>query len=108
MNSKTQTHRRHRPHIHPGRAFGVTAINRVADRIDLAIDLLTLGQYGLECREVPPGPRTGEWLRGEQGSDPPNGSRTAWEAPRTSRRPGCEWPWPQRPAPSQGIGRSRA
>ena len=51
MNSKTQTQRRHR---HPT-GFGVTAINRVADRIDLAIDLLTLGQYGLECREVPPG-----------------------------------------------------
>ena len=63
MNSKTQTQRRHRT----GRAFGVTAINRVADRIDLAIDLLTLGQYGLECREVAD---ADERLRGEQGSDP--------------------------------------
>ena len=79
----------------PRRAFGVTAINRVADRIDLAIDLLTLGQYGLECREVAD---RAERLRGEQAPDP-HGSRTAWEAPRTSRRPGCEWPWPQRPAP---------
>ena len=46
-----------------GRAFGVTAIDRVADRIDLAIDLMTLGQYGLECRECRP---SNGRLRGEQ------------------------------------------
>ena len=44
----------------------VAAIDRVADRIDLAIDLLTLGQYGLECREA----RRNERLRGEQAPDP--------------------------------------
>jgi len=71
----------------------IAAINRVADRIDLAIDLLTLGQYGLECREV-----------GDAGLNDCEGSRRrglersrdAWEAPRESRRPGCEWQWPQR------------
>ena len=102
MNSKKQTQRRHRSH--QGRAFGVTAINRVADRIDLAIDLLTLGQYGLECREVPAGTNGCEGSKRRTRKE----SRSAWEAPRTSRRPGCEWPWPQRPAPSQGLGRSRA
>jgi len=98
MNEATETHRRHRP---PRRPFGVAAINRVADRIDLAIDLLTLGQYGLECREAAAGTNGCEgskrWTRHE--------SRIAWEAPRTSRRAGCEWQWPQRPASS---GRSRA
>jgi hypothetical protein len=28
-------------------------IDRIADRVDLAIDLLTLGQYGLEAAECP-------------------------------------------------------
>ena len=96
MNSKTSRQRR------PGRngELRVAAINRVADRIDLAIDLLTLGQYGLECREAAAGPNGCEgskrWARREP--------RIAWEAPRQSRRPDCEWPWPQRPAPS---GRAR-
>ena len=94
MNNETPTQRRLR---HPRRAFGVTAINRVADRIDLAIDLLTLGQYGLECRELQDVETAGcegskRWARHE--------SRDAWEAPRQSRRPGCEWQWPSRPAPS--------
>jgi hypothetical protein len=99
MNSKTQRQSRPRRADRAGE-LRVAAINRVADRIDLAIDLLTLGQYGLECRD---GAGTDgcegskRWTRKE--------SRIAWEAPRTSRRPGCEWQWPQRPAPS---GRSRA
>jgi hypothetical protein len=83
------------------RALGVAAIDRVADRIDLAIDLLTLGQYGLECREVPAGTNGCEGSKRRTRKE----SRSAWEAPRTSRRPGCEWQWPQRPASS---GRSRA
>jgi hypothetical protein len=71
----------------------VAAINRVADRIDLAIDLLTLGQYGLECREA-----MNAEPNGCEGSKRParNGSSDAWEASCTPRRPGCEWQWPQR------------
>jgi len=61
------------------------AINRIADRIDLALDLLTLGQYGLE--QVPAG---GACREG-------SGLRADWEAlPRTRQRGGCEWPWPSR------------
>jgi len=30
-----------------------TALDRIADRLDLAIDFLTLGQYGLERRQTP-------------------------------------------------------
>ena len=100
MNSKTQMKRRPRRADRAGE-LRVAAINRVADRIDLAIDLLTLGQYGLECHEAAAGTNGCEgskrWARQE--------SRVAWEAPRTSRRPGCEWQWPQRPASS---GRSLA
>jgi hypothetical protein len=64
-------------------------LNRIADRIDLAIDVLTLGQYGLE--EVDPAGATscGESRR----------SRTS--LPQPSRRRGdCEpspamsWDWP--------------
>ena len=90
MNEAAQTQRRLR---HPGRAFGVTAINRVADRIDLAIDLLTLGQYGLECHEA-----GGTAMADCEGSKrrTRSESRDAWEAPRQSRRPGCEWQWPAR------------
>ncbi len=62
MSSKTHT--QGQPPVNQGRAFGVTAINRVADRIDLAIDLLTLGQYGLECREVPAGTNGCEGSKG--------------------------------------------
>ena len=93
MNSKTQTHGRLR---HPGRAYGVAAINRVADRIDLAIDLLTLGQYGLECseRDTPLGAGPAGCEGSKRRTRPE--SRDAWEAPRQSRRPGCEWPWPAR------------
>ena len=56
------------------------AITRIADRIDLAIDLLTLGQYGLE--RVPVGAAGGE----ECG---PTGW-VDWEAPLPARRRGCE------------------
>jgi len=75
-----------------GREIGVAAIDRVADRIDLAIDLLTLGQYGLECRERPRTGTTG--CGGSSRSGARFGLQEAWEAPRTPRRPGCEWDWP--------------
>ncbi|MCB0877107.1 MAG: hypothetical protein R2718_11645 [Solirubrobacterales bacterium] len=100
MTSKNET-RRPRRAGRTGRALGVAAIDRVADRIDLAIDLLTLGQYGLECREVPAGANGCEGSKRRTRKE----SRAAWEAPRTSRRPDCEWQWPRRPASS---GRSRA
>ena len=54
MNSKTEMKRRPRRADRAGE-LRVAAINRVADRIDLAIDLLTLGQYGLECHEAAAG-----------------------------------------------------
>ena len=101
MNATREIKNRPRRGDRTARALGVAAIDRVADRIDLAIDLLTLGQYGLECREVPAGTNGCEGSKRRTRKE----SRSAWEAPRTSRRPGCEWQWPQRPAPS---GRSRA
>lgn len=101
MTETRETKNRPRRGDLTARALGVAAIDRVADRIDLAIDLLTLGQYGLECREVPAGTNGCEGSKRRTRKE----SRSAWEAPRTSRRPGCEWQWPQRPAPS---GRSRA
>jgi hypothetical protein len=55
-------------------------INRIADRIDLAIDFLTLGQYGLE--EAPAD------AAGCEGGDCRAGSRR--EALRPARRRGCE------------------
>lgn len=61
MNAPTQTQR---------------AINRIADRIDLAIDFFTLGQYGLE--QVP-APRAGC-----EGSGP----RADWEALQPARTRG--------------------
>lgn len=30
----------------------MNTLNRIADRLDLAIDFLTLGQYGLELRQT--------------------------------------------------------
>ena len=101
MTETRETKNRPRRGDRTARALGVAAIDRVADRIDLAIDLLTLGQYGLECREGPAGTNGCEGSKRRTRKE----SRSAWEAPRTSRRPGCEWQWPQRPAPS---GRSRA
>ena len=101
MNETREIKNRPRRGDRTARALGVAAIDRVADRIDLAIDLLTLGQYGLKCREVPAGTNGCEGSKRRTRKE----SRSAWEAPRTSRRPGCEWQWPQRPAPS---GRSRA
>lgn len=56
------------------------AITRIADRIDLAIDLLTLGQYGLE--RVPIGAAGGEECGSTDWAD--------WEAPLPARRRGCE------------------
>ncbi len=99
MNSTKETERRPRRRQRTGREIGVAAIDRVADRIDLAIDLLTLGQYGLECRDD-------GGANGCEGSKrrTRQESRVAWEAPRTSRRPGCgrdgagDWAWPPRRA----------
>ena len=54
------------------------AITRIVDRIDLAIDLLTLGQYGLE--RVPVGAAGGEEC----------GQLVDWEAPLPARRLRCE------------------
>jgi hypothetical protein len=63
-----------------------TAIDRIADRIDLAIDLMTLGQYGLERV---PADDAGERCGSRSG---------AWEASRPARRRGaeCEWDFPSR------------
>lgn len=99
MNSTKEIERGPRRRQRTGREIGVAAIDRVADRIDLAIDLLTLGQYGLE-------PRQGAGANDCEGSKcrTRQESRVAWEAPRTSRRPRCErdgagdWAWPSRRA----------
>jgi len=64
-------------------------IDRIADRIDLTIDLMTLGQYGLERV---PADDAGERCGSRRGTD--------WEASRTAtRRRGaadCEWDFPTR------------
>ena len=68
-------------------------MNRIADRLDLAIDALTLGQYGLE--QVAAADAAGcEGI----------GRRAGWENPRhpARRRGSCEppppapmsWDWP--------------
>ena len=63
-------------------------MNRIADRVDLAIDALTLGQYGLEQVAA-----DGTGCEGI-------GRRAGWENPqRPARRPAsCEpavsWDWP--------------
>jgi len=54
------------------------AIHRIADGTDLTIDLMTLGQYGLE-RVAADGEECGP-------------KQTDWEAPRPARRRGdCDW-----------------
>ncbi|KAA0270326.1 MAG: hypothetical protein EDQ89_10555 [Acidobacteria bacterium] len=99
MTSTKQIERRPRRRQRTGREIGVAAIDRVADRIDLAIDLLTLGQYGLERR----GDAGAGGCEGSEHRTRP-GSRVAWEAPRASRRPDCDrdgpadWAWPPRRA----------
>ena len=100
MRTTTDTNQRPRRQ-RTGIEIGVAAIDRVADRIDLAIDLLTLGQYGLECRERPRTGATG--CGGSSRSGARTGLQEAWEAPRTPRRPGCEWDWPAR----RGAARPR-
>jgi len=85
-----------------GRALGVAAIDQVADRIDLAIDLLTLGQYGLECREAGVTSSGTAGCGGSGRGDAPRWGARAWEAPRTPRRPACDsgdwcdWTWTSR------------
>lgn len=65
-------------------------MDRIADRVDLAIDAVTLGQYGLEQVAAADAP-------GCEGID-----RTAgWETPQRSPRlrGGCDaqytWDWPR-------------
>ena len=68
-----------------------TAIDRIADRIDLAIDLMTLGQYGLERVPAGAGDRCGS-----RGTD--------WEASRSRRRgTECEWDFPSRCRSSASV-----
>jgi hypothetical protein len=65
-------------------------MNRIADRVDLAIDALTLGQYGLEQVAAADGT-----------SCEGTGRKTGWENPArsTRRRGSCEpqpsWDWPR-------------
>jgi hypothetical protein len=100
VNSKSEIKRRPRRRQRAARSIGVATIDRVADRIELAIDLLTLGQYGLECREATKPQQGG--TAGCGGSSRRDargwpGLPAAWEVPRTPRRPSCEredWPWP--------------
>ena len=54
--------------------------DRVTDRIDLVIDLMTLGEYGLE--RVP---------SDDAGARECSPLRADWEAPRARRRRGCDW-----------------
>lgn len=59
------------------------AIDRIADRVDLTIDLMTLGQYGLE--QVP---------ADDAGNERCGPTRADWEASRPARRRGgCEGDW---------------
>ena len=64
-------------------------MNRFADRVDLAIDALTLGQYGLE-----------QVAAADAAGCEGTGRRAGWENPqRPARRRGCAepqftWDWP--------------
>ena len=57
-------------------------IDRIADRVDLAVDLLTLGQYGLQWDESSSVPEAGC-----EGGARYRGRR---EAPPPARGPGCD------------------
>lgn len=88
-----------RPHPYLGRQMNEERarekMNQVADRIDLAIDLFTLGQYGLEQIDPP----------GEQATGPCAGARTR-RSPLRPKSPSrsvrrrtvahneYEWGWP--------------
>ena len=62
-------------------------INRIADRIDLAIDLLTLGQYGLQI--APEAATPLECARSRQSLG--RARRVACERPRSSTTSaGCQ------------------
>ncbi|MDQ3102910.1 MAG: hypothetical protein M3Q53_03610 [Actinomycetota bacterium] len=59
------------------------AVYRIADGMDLTIDLMTLGQYGLEREPAD-----------DAGSEECGPKRTDWEALRPARRRGaCERDW---------------
>lgn len=74
-------------HTKTGR--GRAILDRVADRVDLAIDVMTLGQYGLERVQTPTA--SCSHRTGGQGASPP----------RHRHRGSCEpaaisWDWPRR------------
>jgi hypothetical protein len=71
-------------------------MDRVADRVDLAIDFLTLGQYGLEQRE--PAGRAVQSSARDAGCEG-GGHSGRREALPPARRRGCEG-FGRRPAPS--------
>ena len=71
-------------------------MDRVADRVDLAIDFLTLGQYGLEQRE--PTRRATETSARDAGCEG-GGQLGRREALPPARRRGCEG-FGRRAAPS--------
>ncbi len=79
------------------KARATTVLNRIADRVDLAIDVLTLGQYGLE--EGPGGASPAREETGHKLSV----HRERRESRRQSarRRGDCEpaqpmsWDWPR-------------
>lgn len=76
-------------------AVSIRVLDRLADRIDLAIDLLTLGQYGLERSA------------GEGGCERRpgrEGTRRREAHTRLAHRAACEWEWPSR-APCAAGGR---
>ncbi len=57
-------------------------IDRIADRVDLAIDFLTLGQYGLAVAEQSPA--------GDAGCEGGDRARGRREALAPARHRGCE------------------
>ncbi len=87
VNSSNETKRRsHRAGL---------VLNRIADRIDLAIDVMTLGQYGLEqvpsagaegCEGIGQTKRRAGWEPRSQ----PSRHRGACEAPAS-----ISWDWPR-------------
>lgn len=88
-------------------------MNRVADRIDLTIDMLTLGQYGLERIEPRDRPCCGPDLEPCPGGRSPRLPRHPSMPGRADRRRGIahddyEWGWPTpdadpSPSPSSSL-----
>ena len=87
VNSSNQTKRRSRRAGH--------VLNRIADRIDLAIDVMTLGQYGLEqvtSADADGCEGTGQTVRraGWETRSQPSRRRGACAAPAS-----ISWDWPR-------------